>query len=131
MGRSPLEWMCFFITVVRRGCLRRRPRRRSRPLDRGAEVCGGCCYYRQRRVLRGAGVERPTNKEKSGAPCSAPDQSTSKNSDQLAAARGARLRELRWKNSAWLATAETIAGWNGFEIRNAGSGRSPGRKRPG
>ena len=42
--------------------------------------------------------------------------------DQPVAARGARLRELRWKNSAWLATAETIAGWNGFEIRNAGSG---------
>jgi hypothetical protein len=51
--------------------------------------------------------------------------------DQEAAARGARLRELRWKNSAWLATAETIAGWNGFEIRNAGSGRSPVRKRSG
>jgi hypothetical protein len=44
---------------------------------------------------------------------------------------GARLRELRWKNSAWLATADTIAGWNGFEIRNAGSGRSPVRKRSG
>ena len=42
-----------------------------------------------------------------------------------------RLRELRWKNSAWLATADTIAGWNGFEIRNAGSGRSPVRKRSG
>src|SRR5258705_4274283 len=51
--------------------------------------------------------------------------------DQEAAARGARLRELRWKNRAWLATAETIAGWNGFEIRNAGSGRSPVRKRSG
>src|ERR1700676_770762 len=50
---------------------------------------------------------------------------------QEAAARGARLRELRWKNRAWLATAETIAGWNGFEIRNAGSGRSPVRKRSG
>src|SRR3954451_19930889 len=44
---------------------------------------------------------------------------------------GARLRELRWKNSAWLATADTIAGWNGFEIRKAGSGRSPVRKRSG
>ena len=44
---------------------------------------------------------------------------------------GERLRELRWKNSAWLATADTIAGWNGFEIRNAGSGRSPVRKRSG
>jgi hypothetical protein len=52
-------------------------------------------------------------------------------SDQTEAAFGARLRELRWKNSAWLATAETIAGWNGFEIRNAGSGRSPVRKRSG
>ena len=41
------------------------------------------------------------------------------------------MRELRWKNRAWLATAETIAGWNGFEIRNAGSGRSPVRKRYG
>jgi hypothetical protein len=51
--------------------------------------------------------------------------------DYDAAARGARLRELRWKNSAWLATAETIAGWNGFEIKNAGSGRSPVRKRSG
>src|SRR6266446_7021434 len=51
--------------------------------------------------------------------------------DQEAAARGARLRELRWKNRAWLATAETIAGWNGLEIRNAGSGRSPVRKRSG
>ena len=29
---------------------------------------------------------------------------------QDAAAFGARLRELRWKNSAWLATADTIAG---------------------
>ena len=44
---------------------------------------------------------------------------------------GVRLRELRWKNSAWLATAETMAGWNGFEIKNAGSGRSPVRKRSG
>jgi hypothetical protein len=48
-----------------------------------------------------------------------------------AAALGIRLRELRWKNSAWLATAETIAGWNGLDIRNAGSGRSPVRKRSG
>src|SRR5438132_2157506 len=48
-----------------------------------------------------------------------------------AGALGVRLRELRWKNSAWLATADTIAGWNGFEIRNAGSGRSPVRKRSG
>src|SRR3569833_4590812 len=48
-----------------------------------------------------------------------------------AAGLGMRLRELRWKNSAWLATADTIAGWKGFEIRNAGSGRSPVRKRSG
>jgi hypothetical protein len=27
-----------------------------------------------------------------------------------AAARGVRIRELRWKNSAWLTTADTIAG---------------------
>jgi hypothetical protein len=54
-----------------------------------------------------------------------------KSAAQEAAARGVRLRELRWKNSAWLATADTIAGWNGFEIRNAGSGRSPVRKRSG
>ncbi len=31
-------------------------------------------------------------------------------SDQNAATCGERLRELRWKNNAWLATAETIAG---------------------
>ncbi len=49
---------------------------------------------------------------------------------QDAAARG-RLLELRWKNNAWLATADTMAGWNGFEIRKAGSGRSPVRKRSG
>src|ERR1700722_18197407 len=54
-----------------------------------------------------------------------------KDPNQEAAALGARLRELRWKNSAWLATAETIAGWNGLEIRNAGSGCSPVRKRAG
>ncbi len=53
------------------------------------------------------------------------------NPDHDAAARAVRLRELRWKNSAWLATADTIAGWNGFEIKNAGSGRSPVRKRSG
>jgi hypothetical protein len=47
------------------------------------------------------------------------------------AAFTARLRELRWKNSAWLATADTMAVWNGLEIRNAGSGRSPVRKRSG
>src|SRR5262245_27574995 len=28
---------------------------------------------------------------------------------------------LRWKNSAWLTTAETVAGWNGLAIRKAGS----------
>lgn len=49
---------------------------------------------------------------------------------QDAAALG-RLLELRWKNSAWLATADTMAGWKGFEIKNAGSGRSPVRKRSG
>jgi hypothetical protein len=48
-----------------------------------------------------------------------------------AAGLGIRLRELRWKNKAWLTTAETMAGWNGFEIRNAGSGRSPVRNRSG
>src|SRR5215212_3252349 len=73
------------------------------------------------------------SQQKSGAQWGAPDHSCSrlKRFDQPAAALGARLRELRWKNSAWLATAETIAGWNGFEIRNAGSGRSPVRKRSG
>jgi hypothetical protein len=70
-------------------------------------------------------------RKKTGAPFSAPDQFTQPISDYADAARGARLRELRWKNSAWLATAETIAGWNGFEIKNAGSGRSPVRKRSG
>jgi hypothetical protein len=73
----------------------------------------------------------PADKKK-GAPSGAPlsvAQVTLAAYD--AAARGARFLELRWKNSAWLATAETIAGWNGFEIRNAGSGRSPVRKRSG
>jgi len=71
-------------------------------------------------------------RKKSGAPFDTPDfNQTLQDPNQEAAALGARLRELRWKNSAWLATAETIAGWNGFEIRNAGSGRSPVRKRSG
>ena len=76
--------------------------------------------------------------KKSDAPFSAPDQfdrrprfSTPPFATCRYATLGALLRELRWKNSAWLATAETIAGWNGFEIRNAGSGRSPVRKRSG
>jgi hypothetical protein len=43
----------------------------------------------------------------------------------------ARRLALCWKNSAWLITAETFAGWNGFAIRKAGSGRSPVRKRSG
>lgn len=42
-----------------------------------------------------------------------------------------RRRALCWKNRAWLITAETLAGWNGFAMRNAGSGRSPVRKRSG
>src|ERR1700748_790865 len=62
----------------------------------------------------------------------APDQTRYATSDpNQEAAFTARLRELRWKNSAWLATADTMAGWDGFEIRNAGSGRSPVRKRSG
>jgi hypothetical protein len=78
-----------------------------------------CCIRAQWLVL----LQR-----KSGAPDSFRDELCRA---QFAAALGARLRELRWKNSAWLATADTIAGWNGFEIRNAGSGRSPVRKRSG
>src|SRR5665811_1377473 len=73
--------------------------------------------------------------KKSGALFSAPDLFQCKMCraalGRAYATRGARLRELRWKNSAWLATADTIAGWNGFEIRKAGSGRSPVRKRSG
>src|SRR5580692_1776597 len=42
-----------------------------------------------------------------------------------------RWRALRPKNRAWLTTAETTASWNGFAIRNAGSGRCPVRKRSG
>src|SRR4029077_6346420 len=67
---------------------------------------------------------------KNGAPLSAPF-SIQQIQFRLHATFGARFFELRWKNSAWLATAETMAGWNGFEIRNAGSGRSPVRKRSG
>lgn len=48
-----------------------------------------------------------------------------------AVARTSRRRALCWKNSAWLITAETFAGWNGLAIRKAGSGRSPVRKRSG
>ena len=46
-------------------------------------------------------------------------------------ARRSRRRALRSKNRAWLMTADTVAGWKGFAIRNAGSGRSPVRKRSG
>src|SRR5450432_1035843 len=72
-----------------------------------------------------------TAQKKSGALLKkhAGPNSNATNLIQDAAALGGRLRELRWKNSAWLATAETIAGWNGLEIKNAGSGRSPVRKR--
>jgi hypothetical protein len=74
-----------------------------------------------------------TTRKKNSAPLGARrfERKSKNDLDQEAAALGARLRELRWKNSAWLATAETMAGWNGFEIRNAGSGRSPVRKRSG
>ncbi len=47
------------------------------------------------------------------------------------AERASRRRALCWKNSAWLMTAETLAGWNGLAMRKAGSGRSPVRKRSG
>ena len=84
-------------------------------------------------LRRSAFLPALDQKQKTGAPLSdAPDPTrNSRNLVQDAAALGARLRELRWKNSAWLATADTIAGWKGFEIRNAGSGRSPVRKRSG
>ena len=42
-----------------------------------------------------------------------------------------RRAALRSKNKAWLITADTIAGWKGLVNRNAGSGRSPVRKRSG
>ena len=48
-----------------------------------------------------------------------------------ATTRRSRRLALRSKNSAWLAIADTVEGWNGFAIRNAGSGRSPVRKRSG
>src|SRR5712664_931613 len=89
------------------------------------------CFLSKNAMFRFARENTQRNPE-SGAPLSAPDSfSMQQLLDQEAAARGVRLRELRWKNSAWLATAETIAGWNGFEMRNAGSGRSPVRKRSG
>src|SRR2546428_11437164 len=43
-----------------------------------------------------------------------------------AVTRRPRRFAVRSKNSAWLATAETVAGWNGLAIRNAGPGRPPG-----
>lgn len=42
-----------------------------------------------------------------------------------------RRAAFRSKNNAWLMTADTIAGWKGLVNRNAGSGRSPVRKRSG
>src|SRR5271166_2394225 len=48
-----------------------------------------------------------------------------------AVTRRSRLFAVRSKKSAWLATAETVAGWNGLAIKKAGSGRSPVRKRSG
>jgi hypothetical protein len=82
---------------------------------------------------RRRGRSRPavTRTRKNGTQCSARRFRIGWQCAYADAAFGARLRELRWKNSAWLATADTIAGWNGFEIRNAGSGRSPVRKRSG
>src|SRR5271169_355956 len=52
-------------------------------------------------------------------------------SEDYAATCRSRRCALRPKNSAWLATAETTASWNGLAIRNAGSGRWPVRKRSG
>jgi hypothetical protein len=46
-------------------------------------------------------------------------------------ARFLRWTALRSKNSAWLTSAETVDCWYGLETRNAGSGRSPVRKRSG
>ena len=45
--------------------------------------------------------------------------------------QAAERRAVCWKNSAWLITAETWAGWKGLAMRKAGSGRSPVRKRSG
>jgi hypothetical protein len=50
--------------------------------------------------------------------------------DQAGTGRSRRLA-LRSKNRAWLATADTAAGWKGLAIRKAGSGRSPVRNRSG
>jgi hypothetical protein len=52
-------------------------------------------------------------------------------SDHAGTARRGPRVALRWKNSAWLTTAETVAGWKGLAIRNAGSGRCPVRNRSG
>lgn len=46
-------------------------------------------------------------------------------------ARFLRWTALRSKNSAWLTSAETVDCWYGLDTRNAGSGRSPVRKRSG
>jgi hypothetical protein len=46
-------------------------------------------------------------------------------------ARFLRCTALRSKNSAWLTSADTVDCWYGLETRNAGSGRSPVRKRSG
>jgi hypothetical protein len=51
--------------------------------------------------------------------------------DHQLIARFLRCTALRSKNSAWLTSAETVDCWYGLETRNAGSGRSPVRKRSG
>ena len=58
------------------------------------------------------------------------DPARRENDDRKTYAVGcrSRWRALRPKNSAWLATAETTASWNGLAIRNAGSGRCAGQE---
>jgi hypothetical protein len=71
---------------------------------------------------------RICQKRKKPLPASGPAPAT--NWYQAMTRRWPRVA-LRWKNRAWLTTADTVAGWNGFAIRKAGSGRWPVRKRSG
>ena len=105
----------------------------SRALTSAEKMAGGTSASRLVSVGLACAIENSRETQKNPARLSTRRIAikTLLDPNQDAAAFGARLRELRWKNSAWLATADTMAGWNGFEIRNAGSGRSPVRKRSG
>jgi hypothetical protein len=88
------------------------------------------CALRWRRPRVGRPPRRQGKKNRPQAVLRAIDFPNSKRGQAITGGRWPRVA-LRWKNSAWLTTAETVAGWNGLAIRKAGSGRCPVRKRSG